>query len=105
MPFDLSNVLFILTANISDTIPSALLDRMEVIGVPGYTREEKKVIAQKYILPRKLKDNGLIRRSVNLFLINERRVICSEVSISRILSTATTAGWACPRIIGPEPST
>ncbi len=65
MPFDLSNVLFILTANMSDTIPSALLDRMEVIRISGYTRQEKKVIAQKHLLPRKLKDNGLIRRSIH----------------------------------------
>ncbi|MFH2058452.1 MAG: endopeptidase La [Pseudomonadota bacterium] len=64
MPFDLSNVLFILTANISDTIPSALLDRMEVIQITGYTRQEKKVIAQQHLLPRKLKDNGLVRRSI-----------------------------------------
>lgn len=64
MPFDLSNVLFILTANMSDTIPSALLDRMEVIRISGYTRQEKKVIAQQHLLPRKLKDNGLIRRSI-----------------------------------------
>jgi len=66
MPFDLSNVLFILTANMSDTIPSALLDRMEVIRITGYTRQEKKVIAQKHLLPRKLKDNGLIRRSIHV---------------------------------------
>ncbi|SDT84547.1 endopeptidase La [Desulfobacula phenolica] len=66
MPFDLSNVLFILTANMSDTIPSALLDRMEVIRISGYTRQEKKVIAQKHLLPRKLKDNGLIRRSIHV---------------------------------------
>jgi len=65
MPFDLSNVLFILTANMSDTIPSALLDRMEVIRISGYTRQEKKVIAQKHLLPRKLKDNGLIRRAIH----------------------------------------
>lgn len=66
MPFDLSNVLFILTANISDTIPSALLDRMEVIRISGYTRQEKKNIAEKFLFPRKLKDNGLIRRSINI---------------------------------------
>jgi ATP-dependent Lon protease len=66
MPFDLSNVLFILTANVSDTIPSALLDRMEVIRISGYTRQEKKVIAERHLFPRKLKDNGLIRRSINI---------------------------------------
>lgn len=66
MPFDLSKVLFILTANVADTIPSALLDRMELIYISGYTRQEKLVIAQKHLLPRKLKDNGLIRRSVHI---------------------------------------
>ena len=66
MPFDLSKVLFILTANMSDTIPSALLDRMEVIRISGYTRQEKKVIAQRHLFPRKLKDNGLIRRSIHI---------------------------------------
>lgn len=66
MPFDLSNVMFILTANISDTIPSALLDRMEIIRISGYTRQEKFTIARKHLLPRKLKENGLIRRSIHI---------------------------------------
>ena len=59
MPFDLSKVMFITTANRSDTIPGPLMDRMEVIRLAGYTLEEKMVIARKYLLPRQIKENGI----------------------------------------------
>ena len=61
LAFDLSQVMFILTANVTDTIPSALLDRMEVINLSGYTEAEKKTIAEKYLVPRQLKENGFKR--------------------------------------------
>ena len=59
LPFDLSKVMFITTANRSDTIPGPLLDRMEVIQLSGYTLEEKMVIARKYLLPRQIGENGI----------------------------------------------
>lgn len=65
VPFDLSRVLFITTANSVDTIPRPLLDRMEVMEVSGYTEEEKIKIAEKYLVPKKLKEHGLAEDAVD----------------------------------------
>jgi ATP-dependent Lon protease len=59
LPLDLSKVMFITTANMTDTIPGPLMDRMEVIRLSGYTLEEKIVIARKYLMPRQIKENGI----------------------------------------------
>ncbi|MFP4644498.1 MAG: endopeptidase La [Spirochaetales bacterium] len=65
LPFDISNILFITTANTTDTIPGPLLDRMEVIRIPGYIDEEKIAIAKKYLIPRSLERAGLKKSQVS----------------------------------------
>ena len=59
VPFDLSSVMFIATANVIENLPNPLLDRLEVITFPGYTEKEKVKIAKDYLIPRQLMDNGL----------------------------------------------
>ena len=66
LPFDLSRVMFVATANVLTTIPPALLDRLEVIGLPGYTTREKVGIAQKYLLPRQLERHGLKPQAITI---------------------------------------
>ena len=66
LSFDLSKVMFILTANLTDTIPSALLDRMEIIHLSGYTEDDKKLIARNYLIPRQIKENGLKPRQISI---------------------------------------
>ena len=64
VPFDLSKVMFITTANTVDTIPYPLLDRMEIIELTGYTQEEKQEIAKQYLIPKQIKNNGLTEKRV-----------------------------------------
>jgi ATP-dependent Lon protease len=66
VPYDLSKTMFICTANMLDTIPSALLDRMEVIRITGYTQQEKIKIARRYLVPRQIKENGIKKKDILL---------------------------------------
>ncbi len=66
VPFDLSRVVFIATANMLDTVPGPLLDRMEIISLPGYTEDEKLEIARRYLVRRQLEANGLKAEQVDL---------------------------------------
>ena len=66
IPFDLSKVMFITTANDISTIPGPLRDRMEIINVPGYTKQEKVKIAERYLVPKEIKENGLKKDNLNI---------------------------------------
>ncbi len=79
VPFNLSRVMFITTANRVDTIPSALRDRMEIINIEGYTEKDKLMIAKRYLIPKQLKENG----------INESYVEFTDHAIEKIIREYT----------------
>lgn len=79
IPFDLSKILFLTTANTTESIPAPLLDRMEVIRISGYTEEEKLQIALNYLIPKQLKEHGLKEENLEL----------SEVALKIVISNYT----------------
>lgn len=84
LPFDLSNVMFITTANTTDTISRPLLDRMEVIELPSYTDEEKLQIAKRHLLPRELKRHGLTRSQFKISDSGLRKLIAGYTKESGV---------------------
>jgi ATP-dependent Lon protease len=66
IPYDLSNVMFIATANIADPIPAPLRDRMEILEIPGYTRREKMAIARQHLIPKQLEEHGLTQAQLDI---------------------------------------
>jgi len=98
LPFDLSKVMFVLTANMTDTIPSALLDRMEIIMLSGYTEEEKTVIAEKFLLPRQLKENGIKARDLQISPVALQQIIAEYTSESGVRNLEREIGTVCRKV-------
>ncbi len=98
IPFNLSKVLFIATANLSDAIHPTLRDRMEVIEIPGYTEEEKFEIARRYLLPRQRRENGV--ENVALTLPDEtlRRLIGSYTREAGVRNLEREIGAVCRKV-------
>ena len=98
IPFDLSKVMFILTANLTDTIPSALLDRMEVIPLSGYTEEEKAAIGKNFLIPRQIKENGLKTRSLSISSGALQHIISEYTSEAGVRNLEREMGSICRKV-------
>lgn len=95
IPFDLSKVLFITTANSLSTVPRPLLDRMEVIEISGYTQQEKENIARIYLLPKQLKENGLSEDFIELDDEVLRAIISKYTRESGVRNLERKIGQVC----------
>ena len=94
-PFDLSDVMFIGTANYTEPVPPALMDRMEVLDLPGYTQKEKLLIAKKYLIGRQLKENGLKKTQLTIDDAAMAEVIQSYTSEAGVRNLERTIGTLC----------
>ena len=98
VPFDLSKVMFITTANTTETIPGPLLDRMEVIEVSGYTEEDKLQIARKYLVPKQIKENGLTSKNISFTKTGIRTIIDYYTRESGVRNLEREIGTLCRRV-------
>lgn len=98
IPFDLSKVLFVATANVLDTIPAPLRDRMEIIGLSGYTEEEKLHIARRYLVPRQVTENGLSDEQLEITDGALRRVIADYTREAGVRSLERQIGTIARKV-------
>jgi ATP-dependent Lon protease len=99
LPFDLSRVMFITTANMIDTIPPPLRDRMEVLQLSGYTDEEKEKIAFRYLIPKELEEHGLAGRDLNFAMDAVYRVIRDYTREAGVRNLQRTLATICRKMV------
>lgn len=95
LPFDLSKVFFIATANVQDTIPAPLRDRMEIIELPGYTEHEKLEIGRRYLLPRQMNENGIPEGALHVSEGAIREIIRSYTREAGVRNLERELGSVC----------
>jgi ATP-dependent Lon protease len=98
MPFDLSNVMFITTANMLDPIPGPLRDRMEIISLVGYTPREKLMIARKYIIPKQMAENGIARKNIAITDSAVTRIIEDYTREAGLRNLEREIGSVCRKV-------
>jgi ATP-dependent Lon protease len=98
LPFDLSKVMFIATANVIDPIPSALKDRLEILRLSGYTTEEKLAIARRFLIPRQLEANGLKEASLHFSDVTLLNLITEYTSEAGLRNLEREIGSICRKV-------
>ncbi len=98
VPFDLRNVMFITTANQLDPVPAALKDRMEILTLSGYTSEEKEHIANRYLIPREIEENGLLSTPPTFEFPALKRIISDYTREAGVRNLQRTIGSVCRKL-------
>lgn len=97
-PFDLSQVLFVVTANTTHTIPRPLLDRMEVISISGYTEDEKIEIAKRYLIPKQMKEHGLNAENISFAEGTIQKIVREYTREAGVRNLERTIGTVCRKV-------